>query len=390
MSSLFFHRTAFAKALTKKLLAPDVLETTIRDGLFITGPRRIGKTTFIKQDLIPELGKNQALVIYADLWKNNDDMSPSKTVLSSVRTILKSLASSTTKLRELKINLKLISFTFDTERIGTDSGVSLADALLELISKIDRNIVLIIDEIQESLRSQAGRNLLAALKAARDAVNLRPNNPNGTFLLVVGTGSHRSFVSAMASRSSQPFYGADRADFPLLGSDFVEWQIRQLPHKDKIPAREVLLKGFSILGFRPKTFRQVLLEIQHYEGTEINQAFLAVCRNQARADAAEFLEPLGQSDTLTKLLFTEIAKAGPKGCSNLFSTNCLEQLTKACGKQKTISASTVQGKLLQMQKNDWIYPSGYGCYAVSDPQAGAVWLEDCDDGRNLLSDPEKT
>ena len=172
MSSLFFHRTAFAKALTKKLLAPDVLETTIRDGLFITGPRRIGKTTFIKQDLIPELEKNQALVIYADLWKNNEDMSPSKTVLSSVRTILKSLASSTTKLRELKINLKLISFTFDTERIGTDSGVSLADALLELISKIDRNIVLIIDEIQESLRSQAGRNLLAAPKTARAASNL--------------------------------------------------------------------------------------------------------------------------------------------------------------------------------------------------------------------------
>ena len=194
----------------------------------------------------------------------------------------------------------------------------------------------------------------------------------------------------MASRSSQPFYGADRADFPLLGSDFVEWQIRQLPHKDKIPAREALLKGFSILGFRPKTFRQVLLEIQHYEGTEIDQAFLAVCRNQARADAAEFLEPLGQSDTLTKLLFTEIAEAGPKGCSKLCSTNYLEQLTKACAKQKTISASTVQGKLFQMQKNDWIYPSGYGCYAVSNPQAGAVWLEDCDDGRNLLSDPEKT
>ena len=246
-----------------------------------------------------------------------------------------------------------------------------------------------VQEIQEALHSQAGRNLLAALKAARDAVNLRPNNPNGTFLLVVGTASHRSFAAAMTSRSSQPFYGADRADFPLLGSDFIEWQIRQLPYKGKIPAREVLLKGFSILGVRPKTFRQVLLEIQHYEGTEINQAFLAVCRNQARADAAEFLEPLGQSDVLTKLLFTEIAKAGPKGCSSLFSTNYLEQLTNACGKQKTISASTVQGKLLQMQKNDWIYPSGYGCYAVSDPQAGAVWLEDCDDGRNLLSDSEK-
>ena len=32
-----------------------------------------------------------------------------------------------------------------------------------------------------------------------------------------------------------------------------------------------------------------------------------------------------------------------------------------------------------MQKNDWIYPVGYGCYAVSDPQAGAVWTECLDE-----------
>lgn len=95
----------------------------------MAGPTRSGKTTFIKQDLIEELKRRQALVIYADLGKRKGNITPAQTVLTAVCSSLTSLAS--------EIGLKRTSFTFDVERIGTDSGVSLADALLELISKID-------------------------------------------------------------------------------------------------------------------------------------------------------------------------------------------------------------------------------------------------------------
>ncbi|PSJ19590.1 ATPase, partial [Halomonas sp. ND22Bw] len=37
-------------------------------GVFLSGIRRIGKTTFIRQDFVPALLDLGALVLYVDLW----------------------------------------------------------------------------------------------------------------------------------------------------------------------------------------------------------------------------------------------------------------------------------------------------------------------------------
>lgn len=371
MSAALFHRTDLADALCKRILEPDILSP--RDGLFLTGIRRIGKTTFLKSDLVPRLEAKNAIVIYVDLWSNRETGSPAKTVLAGISKALKALASPS-RLKELKVNLQVLSFTFKADGVGLPDGISIADALTELIGKIDRNIVLIIDEVQETLRNESGRNLLYALKAARDAVNLRPENPNGTYLMIVGTGSHRSFVSAMASRSSQPFYGAERIDYPALGDEFIDWLVKQLPSPANIPSMDALRRGFAMLGAKPKVFSMLLKQMQTYTGSEIDPAFLAVCANQARTDADEFLGPIREADRLTKLIFSEVAKAGRDGCRNLFSSSFLKQAALASGRSRPLRPSTMQAKLNAMQKKDWIYPVGYGSYAVSDPQAQAVWI----------------
>lgn len=374
MNPNVYHRDDVAMLLKKRILESDVLSS--HEGLFITGIRRIGKTTFLQQDLIPRIQESHAVVIYVDLWADRE--SPARTVLSAVRSRLRDLLFPG-RLKELNIDLKVLSLSFEPETIGLEGGVSLADALLELISKLDRNIVLIIDEIQETLKTDSGRNLLSALKAARDAVNLRRENPNGTYLTIVGTGSHRSFVTAMASRSSQPFYGADRIDFPMLGEEYIAWQIDRIPDKGRLPSFSTLKKGFELLGCRPKVFARMLREIQNYTGSEIDPAFLAICRNQARTDAEEFLKPIQNADVLMRRIFSEIASAGPEGCRNLFSSPFLKELSRATGRSRPITASAVQSKINQMQKNDWIFLAGYGCYAVSDPQGRRVWLENIEE-----------
>lgn len=370
-----FHRNDLAEVLVKRLLKPDVL--TSRDGLFITGIRRVGKTTFIRSDLIPLLQKEGALAIYVDLWSNQESESASTIVLSKVRETLNALTSAH-QLKEFELNLKIVKFSFSTADVGKKEGVSLSDAFLELIRKIDRNIVLIIDEVQETLKNESGRKLLMALKAARDAVNLRGDNPHQTHLLIVGTGSHRSFVSAMVSKQSQPFYAADRVDFPLLGEDFVRWQIKHLNLK-VLPSFEALKQGFQKIGSRPNVFRQLLLEIQNFKGKEIDEAFALLAHNQTFVDAREFLEPLKNADALTQCLFTEIARSSEKGCEALYSKEFLEKLGKTLGKKKAISASGVQAKLRKMEKENWIFPMSHGKFAVTDSQAAAIWLAEVED-----------
>ena len=54
-----FHRTDYASDMAKQLLQPSALQLQVRSGVFLSGIRRIGKTTFLRQDLIPVGGSQQ-------------------------------------------------------------------------------------------------------------------------------------------------------------------------------------------------------------------------------------------------------------------------------------------------------------------------------------------
>ena len=60
----FFHRTALAQ-----WYAEEALDTSLgrSGGLFLAAPRRTGKSTFVRQDLVPALVAMGAEVIYVDL-----------------------------------------------------------------------------------------------------------------------------------------------------------------------------------------------------------------------------------------------------------------------------------------------------------------------------------
>ena len=62
-----YRRPELAAQMAKQLLHPGVLDEGLRSGLFLSGLRRTGKTTFLLNDLIPALEKAGALVIYVDL-----------------------------------------------------------------------------------------------------------------------------------------------------------------------------------------------------------------------------------------------------------------------------------------------------------------------------------
>ena len=64
-----FHRPKLALDMARLLLRPSSLETRVRSGLFISGPRQTGKSTFLTQDVIPTIEAAGAIVIYVDLWK---------------------------------------------------------------------------------------------------------------------------------------------------------------------------------------------------------------------------------------------------------------------------------------------------------------------------------
>jgi hypothetical protein len=68
--SSIYRRPQLAASMAKQLLRPGVLDEGLRSGLFLSGQRRTGKTTFLITDLIPALQAAGAVVIYVDLWSD--------------------------------------------------------------------------------------------------------------------------------------------------------------------------------------------------------------------------------------------------------------------------------------------------------------------------------
>ena len=182
MSSIY-RRPELAAQMTKQLLNPGVLDEGLRSGLFLSGLRRTGKTTFLLNDLIPALEEAGALVIYVDLWSNTQT-SPAVLVLAAVK---KTLAALQTPASDILQKLKRVDgadigafgfkFGFKLDSVGAEGGPTLAQALTEVVDQAKTNVVMIVDEVQHAITSDDGNQMLLALKSARDAINPRPGTP---------------------------------------------------------------------------------------------------------------------------------------------------------------------------------------------------------------------
>lgn len=417
-----FRRPQEARTLARALIHPTPFDAGLRDGVFLHGTQGIGKTTFLREDLMPALEDEGALVVYADLQKRAAWRDPVKTLAKAIEATRQKAA------ENALLPLTDVSSSVPSDSIGT--------ALFEAIDRSGRSLVLILDGVEHLLQTRSGRSLLKWLKAARDAVNLRFRNEARTYLLVVAAGSHRHAVSKLASSSNEAFYGALVKPFPVLGEDYVDWVVECFftgafkgtskhisADPQCLPTRAALVKGFEILSLRPGVLQEVLgdfeaaIETTMSTPTEtpagprikslvvvansgkdekdekddmgdmsgIDAAFLKACTARARSDAARTLEAIAASDSLTKALFSAISEAGEAGLAGVQSQDFLKRLRaelttnaekeSAAGASSTppLTATAVSRTLTRMMNNGWIHRVSYDVYAASDPQVARLW-----------------
>lgn len=371
----FYHREQYAADLAQQLLKPTALQVQVRSGVFLSGIRRIGKTTFLRQDLMPALEAKGALVIYVDLWADRSK-SPASLVHEAVRTTLSALAAPGTKLLErfkgLNVGAAGVTFGFQVDAVGKPGGATLGDVFTELVDKVKSDVVLIVDEVQQALGTEDGNNLLFALKAARDAVNTRPNTPG--YLLFVGTGSHKSLVADMATRRSQPFAGAVSTGYEPLDADFVRWKHEQLQQLDgiKLPSQEVMYQGFLTVGQRPEALQNALVLLQSRPELP-DMAFPIICTTLAAAASEVDIATLESLGGLACAIFDRIVQGSESGGSGLFSADAINSYSEQIG--MAVDTPQVQNMVDRMIAANLIHRQSHGVYAVADPFVRQVWRQ---------------
>lgn len=370
-----FHRSEYGEDMARQLLRPSGLQLQVRSGVFLSGIRRIGKTTFLKQDLIPALESMGALVIYVDLWVDRSK-NPASLVHEAVRTTLSQLTTPGTGLlsrfKGLNIGAAGLTFGFQLDTVGKAEGTTLAQVFTELVDKIKTDVVLIIDEVQQALGTEDGTNLLFALKAARDAVNTRPGTAG--HLLFVGTGSHKSLLADMATRRSQPFAGAVSTSYEPLGVEFVEWkkhQLAQVPSV-KLPSQDVMLQGFLAMGQRPEELQNALIQLQS-RSEDPDVAFPIICATLASSAAELEIATVESLGTLASVIFDRIVHGNEDGESRLFSSEAVANYSEQIG--ITVDTTQVQNMVDRMIAANLIHRRSHGVYAVADPFVGQAWRQ---------------
>ncbi|KII37178.1 ATPase [Pseudomonas fluorescens] len=374
----FYHRRALSERLTK-LITQVVVGSAARSGVFLTAPRRTGKSTFAREDLWPALEDAGAIVLYADLWKDLTK-DPGTVIVETVR-------------EAIELNEKLISqlavasglgtvgvarVNFDVNNIGLGKVIDLTKAFEALSDESKQLIVLIIDEAQHAITSDEGVAALFALKAARDELNSSQHYG----LRIVCIGSNRNKLAMLRNSSDEAFFGALMVQFPMLDEDFVDWYCKGLELPQDLDSSDVF-QLFRESGYRPELLSAAADGIRFdvtVDTKTILVRFAELVRAQAVALNANFKTVI---HSLTPLQSAVIRVMGAKG-ERFAPFECLTMELYAKAIQKAgvatnvpvVEVSDVQLTLMALQEKKLVWKTSRGVYAIEEEMIVDMLRED--------------
>ena len=362
-----FHRTALAQDIASKLVRPQATSAS-GSGLFLAAPRRTGKSTFLREDLRPALEAMGVLVVYADLWENKA-ADPGVVIIGAIRGALAQREGVVARLARAtgmeKVTVGGLGFNLD--KVGMPDGASLSAALSALSDETQRLIVLIIDEAQHAITSDAGSNALFALKAARDELNSSAHHG----LRIVATGSNRDKLAMLRASKDQAFFGAPLIAFPPLGKDYIAWFIARLDFKDELDL-ELVHDWFSKAAFRPEVLGAAVdaltYDLAVQRGGYAHQ-LQALVDEQIQASNAEALRVVHSLTPLQSAVLRVMAMTGIDYAP--FEQDTMERyqavLSKTAPDAKVEpDTANVQQALVALQDKSLVWRAARGVYALED------------------------
>ncbi len=365
-----FHREELGKRLAAELLSQDGAS-----GLFITGPRRTGKSTFIREDLIPILGKTSQ-VVYADLWEDRA-ANPGDVIVAAIRSELMKFDNFI--LRAAKgvglDRIKVGGLEMNLEHVGFGKGETLTKALTMLAAASKRPVALIIDEAQQTQVTDEGRQALYALKAARDALNAS----TGPGFRMLATGSSSDKLASLVEDKDQAFYQAPLLQLPTLGSDYLKW-FRDRQRFEPKPTLEAMARAFHAYNHRPEPLRAVIRELSFVTGLtadEIDTRFEQMVEASLTRAKTNFLQQVNGLNPLDAAVLKVMAQEGRNFApySKASYANYTVFGFASIGEIPVdITQSAVQQALERLRAEKFVWRAGRGAYLIEDSQH-TTWIQ---------------
>ena len=369
MDDPVFHRPDLANDLADLILSEGALAPA-RSGLFLAAPRRTGKSTFLREDLMPALESRGAAVLYVDLWADKA-LEPGLAIVSLIRAALAQEDGALLRMFR-KAGLDKVSvggLGFDVAKVGLGTGVTLSAALATLSDRLKAPIVLMIDEAQHAATTESGNNALFALKAARDELNSSAHHG----LRIVATGSSRPKLSLLRASKDQAFFKSMMRNFPALGGDYVTWFVANTGFAHPLDVARTQ-RCFERAAWRPEVLVQALGELADENGAlptadRLDDAFEAAVEaaieesDEAMLKVVRTLTPL--QGAVLRVMAMQAENYTPYAAASLAAyTEQLGQLDP--GSTVKVDVPNVQSALEALQGKSLAWRAAHGEYALED------------------------
>lgn len=338
------------------------LGLTSARGLFAR--RRMGKSEFLKHDLLPAALRAGYLAAYTNLWDDTDHPGQALATAIAQATQPKGLGKFwedlNTPIRKLKGGGKLplgIEGSLELDLADKEkAAVPAIQAALQAADKARTRLLLVIDEAQV-LAAPQHKAVAHSLRAGLDI-----RKPG---IKVLFAGSSEAALREMFSRAAAPFYNwAPLEPFPLLGREFVEAMVKQLAAVARQPLKlDDALAAFAALKETPEFFRWYIERYLMYQQQGSEQALLYTqARVHDDSSYARVWKELSRADRAVLLL-------AARGVQDLYGTQALRQLQELLDSADvTASAPRTSIRRLTGARLQLMARVDHGAYRFEDPE----------------------
>ncbi len=227
--------------------------------LALFGPRRTGKTSLIRREIMPLAEGMGLLAVYCDCWQ--DRLDPLGSIIFALESAIEAIEVPTSKIRRrlqtevTKLGAAGFSIEFGAEPKGRppESPYFKIDWLLgSLIARAKRPVLLIIDEVQGIGEHKDGERIAGALRTALTR--------HEKAVRVLFTGSSETQLTRMFAQARATLYQfAARVAYQPLDADFVAHVAQRFKEATKRELDEERgLQILKLLGNQPEAYLSVV------------------------------------------------------------------------------------------------------------------------------------
>jgi hypothetical protein len=337
-----------------------VFESGLKQGVTLFAPRRQGKTSFVKHELLPAAHEFGWRTFYVDLWKRRGD--PELGLVEALEAFVEQRQGGLRRklrLKEVKGKAKAPGVGVEailepTARRPDDSLENRLDAALSALVK-DGVTLLVLDEVQ-ALAGARREDFVAALRTALQKFQGK--------LLVFYTGSSREQLNAMFRKQKAPlFASAMPVQLPELHDDFVDDRLAFLAQRSAVAVSKTdFLQAFDDLGRTPEFFNELVLHLIIAGDGNVSKALEAWQSAHREAGAGAVLDELRPIELAVMHL---LAMRDHPSVYSADGVAFVEQWTSDAGKVTPARIQTVINKLMKL---DLVAPTGKvaGDYEIED------------------------